>query len=571
MTLNLLTLFTYYLLITISIIGYGILLNFIILNNCDENNIGKLGIQGIFFYIFYSYLSHIFVEHTLLHNFIFLIFGILIFFLNIFLFKILVLKKKEFFLIVFLFIIFFVGLLIHKNHDDFSYYHFPYAYYLTQNNLIFGIGQFNHGFRTPSSIFYFNSLTYLPLIKYHLFNLIFVLIVIFTNIILIKKILIDLKISNSKIYKFELVKILSLFAIIFVNIFFYRISEHGTDRSAQILVLLLIIELIDLIKYKNLDKNKISFLFIIAALVISIKAFFILYLIFVIPLIYLLLIKKNKVIEIFKLLILNKSFLLFISTMFFVLFSNFANTGCILYPLSFTCYENLSWAIPSQQVIQMNNWYELWSKGGAAPNFRVENPDIYIQNFNWIFNWVEIYFFNKVSDFLLGITTMVLVVLVYLRINIFNKKIPEKNNFILIIYFLIFLLSIEWFINHPALRYGGYCLIFLLFILPISAKIALERSEKKQFLKKVKILICISFFIFFLRNIDRISAEVRKYDYKPLKIPTYEVDKQHFRIDKKLKKIKANFNNCKFNLENCKKLNKKLIENYGFKIFVKDN
>ena len=31
--------------------------------------------------------------------------------------------------------------------------------------------------------------------------------------------------------------------LLFINIFFYRISEHGTDRSAQILILILIVEL----------------------------------------------------------------------------------------------------------------------------------------------------------------------------------------------------------------------------------------------------------------------------------------------------------------------------------------
>ena len=40
-------------------------------------------------------------------------------------------------------------------------------------------------------------------------------------------------------------------------------------------------------------------------------------------------------------------------------------------------------------------------KGGATPNFRVENPEIYIKNLNWVSNWIDIYFFNKVSDFLL--------------------------------------------------------------------------------------------------------------------------------------------------------------------------
>ena len=44
-----------------------------------------------------------------------------------------------------------------KNHDDFPYYHFPYTHLLTEYSVLIGIGNFNHGFRTHSSIFYLFS------------------------------------------------------------------------------------------------------------------------------------------------------------------------------------------------------------------------------------------------------------------------------------------------------------------------------------------------------------------------------------------------------------------------------
>ena len=58
---------------------------------------------------------------------------------------------------------------------------------------------------------------------------------------------------------------------------------------------------------------------------------------------------------------------------------------------------------------------------------------------------------------------------------IFDKKI--KN--ILTLYFFIFILFVEWFINHPALRYGGYILIALITFIPIS--LILEKNQKKIF------------------------------------------------------------------------------------------
>ena len=71
-----------------------------------------------------------------------------------------------------------------------SYYHFPYTYYLTQDKLMFGIGNFNHGFRTPSSIFYLNSLYYLPYLNFFFFHMGSILIMGFVNIILLKKLMI---------------------------------------------------------------------------------------------------------------------------------------------------------------------------------------------------------------------------------------------------------------------------------------------------------------------------------------------------------------------------------------------
>ena len=68
-------------------------------------------------------------------------------------------------------------------------------------------------------------------------------------------------------------------------------------------------------------------------------------------------------------------------------------------------------------------WYELWSKGGAAPNFRVDNPEIYVTNLNWLKNWIDIYFFNKVSDFILGLFVLSLIIF------FFHLKAQKNKNF----------------------------------------------------------------------------------------------------------------------------------------------
>ena len=72
-----------YTLLTISIIGYGLIFSkkFTRYNNFQYENIsiGYLGLFGIFFSIIISYLSNLFFPHNNLHNLIFILVGIIFF------------------------------------------------------------------------------------------------------------------------------------------------------------------------------------------------------------------------------------------------------------------------------------------------------------------------------------------------------------------------------------------------------------------------------------------------------------------------------------------------------------
>ena len=371
-------------------------------------DIGFSGILGIFFLTLYSYISHYFIAHNIIHNSIIILFGLCLF---VFFSKNLLKKKYLIILLALLFISFF-SLLIHKTHDDFHYYHFPYSFYLTQFSSIVGVGQFNHGFRTPSSIFYLNSLFYLPLVKYYTFYISAVLFLVFSNLIFITKIIKDF---NSKNVNY--VSYLCLLFLIFINIFFYRIQEHGTDRSAQILILILFLYLVSFIDFKDKYKENISKIFVILGLIISLKAFYLIYLALFIPILFILF-KEKKIFLIIEAL-RNKFFWLFILLVINILFVYFINTGCLIYPASFTCFENFSWSLSISEVDKMSLHYENWSKGGMTPISRVENPSYHVQKLNWLPNWIDIYFFNKVSDFLLGLIAATFVT----SLVFFKKKI----------------------------------------------------------------------------------------------------------------------------------------------------
>ena len=244
MSLNIFSFFIFYKLILFSVIGFGFFFSNLFFKKVINENLGFVGLLGLFFLLIYSYYSHILIPHTYFHNVIILAIGLFFFVyflkdLSFLSFKILLINFSFLFLILLLF----------KTHDDFHYYHFPYSFYLTQNPLLVGVGQFNHGFRTPSSIFYLNSLFFLPIAKYYLFYVPTLLIMGFSNQILISRII---KYLKSK--KIDFIFFLSLSFFIFINIFFYRLQEHGTDRSAQILILILFLQLLIFLNFGKMPK-----------------------------------------------------------------------------------------------------------------------------------------------------------------------------------------------------------------------------------------------------------------------------------------------------------------------------
>ena len=515
---------SFYFLLLTSIIGYGYFFaNFFLKKN--ESNLGYIGLYGIFLLILISYVSNFFIAHSLHFNSLILLFGLGSFFL--FIFKNYKNEKKNIALLFFLFFLLIPFILTAKNHDDFPYYHFSYIHLLTNSQASLGIGIFNHGFRTPSSIFYFASLFYLPKIGYELIHVAPVFFVGFINFIFLKKIF---RIIGQKENVYIL--LLSILSLVIINIFFSRMAEHGTDRSAQILILLMVTEILQIINSKNSNQSlKIDRFLILLVLAVSLKAFYLIYLIFILIIFYYQKIKISFLLDLLK----NKISYLCLLLLFLLLMVNVFNTGCLIYPMSITCIPSLAWSIPVEEVNHMNQWYQQWSKGGAAPNFRVENPEQYIKYFNWVPNWINIYFFNKVSDYLLGLLFLIVVMTITFRQNFNNIKIERRFVFVCILLFFLFL---EWFYYHPALRYGGYHLIALLIFIPFSVYLENKFVLSNSSIFKIKFLIIIIFTIFLIKNITRINQQHKQYNYNFISYPSYNLEFQNFDIYKGIEKIK---------------------------------
>ena len=164
------------------------------------------------------------------------------------------------------------------------------------------------------------------------------------------------------------------------------------------------------------------------------------------------------------------------------------------------------WSIDKNEILLMSNWYELWSKGGAGPNFRVENPNFYIQGFNWVPNWVKIYAYPKVTNTILGIASICLIIFITFATSSKKEKIARV---VKTTWLLVLLILLIWFAKHPALRYGGFCLVALMFFIPTSLQ--LEKYIQKNSFKKIVFIFSIVAIVFIGRNINRINSEAKQY------------------------------------------------------------
>ena len=482
----------------ISTIGYGLIFNNLFLKNNNYFNISALGFLGLFFLYFISSVTHIFVAHNYIHNILVHSFGVIFF----------IFFRKKFYndelkILFIFFIILFIGFFVSKNNEDFGYYHLPMSLQLVEQKLQFGLGNINIAYNHFSSLFHINSLFYLPVTKIYLFNLTNFLFQVFffsgLMIILRKK----------KIPDFSKVLIGLVLSIYITK--FNRLAEYGADYAGQLLVIFSII--IATIIFFNKDSKKdekslelFELCFYLMFFSITTKFMYSIY--FLIPLFM-----GFKVFGISKFLLhfLNKKFL-FITffSLISLLFYNFSLSGCLIYPVSETCFFNsVSWTLNVELMKHMELHYSAWAKAGIGAGFALNDLENYVSNLNWLGNWTKEYFFNKVSDFVLLILFFFLLLFFLFRKNLNIKKI-KKNQISDFIFFysLIFIVFLVWFLNFPTLRYAGYSIVSLLFICPFCFYISNKITFTDKVIKKFSILFVILIVIFNVRNIDRINKEI---------------------------------------------------------------
>ena len=508
MILNTIVYILYFVALLLSILGYGLFINHFLNISWKKFSIGLSGLTGLFCVTFISFITHIFLPHNFLHNIIVHVLGIslLIYFLkkNFYFFKI-----SKLFLITVLFI---SSLFISKNHEDFPYYHLPYMIQIVEHKLQFGIGLINYSFMTLSSLFYLQSTFYLPFINFFLFHSGGLITLIFASVFFIDYI------TNSK--KKPFIRILASLIFVFLNIAFARIGGFGTDRSGQIISFVIFILLLEYLNSKERSIEKLKILVILIFYIATVKSYFFPYLI-LLPFLLIFRFETTK-----KILFDFKT--VFVLTIFFLifLFINFSNSACLLYPIKYTCFDNFSWSATSKIAEHYSNWYEIWSKGGATPTYRVEDPQKYISFLNWVPNWFNTYFLGKGLD-----TTLIIFFISIIYFFTLRKKMTCKtNNNLHFTYYFLILLFIIWFNKHPDLRYGGYVIYALLFFLPLSNY--LSKFLKNNLSRFLIIIGVISIVIFNSKNLLRIKNEISDqrelYSFK--NFPFFNIRKPEYKM-----------------------------------------
>ena len=128
-------------------------------------------------------------------------------------------------------------------------------------------------------------------------------------------------------------------------------------------------------------------------------------------------------------------------------------------------------------------------------------------------------FFNKVTDYFLGI--FVLSTIIYFTLRSKIKININKRNYLPLILFL-FLYLAEWFLFHPSLRYGGYHIFILIIFIFLAINLERHKIKWKSFKQKSIILILLTFIIFYGRNLARLEKEYKLYDYNIFESMNYK-------------------------------------------------
>ncbi len=387
-------------------------------------------------------------------------------------------KFAYYFILLLLFIPIFIS---QKYHEDFGYYHLPYALGFIEDKIIFGFSNIDQSYVYNSlwlniySVFFlqdknFDFLTLPSFILYLTF--------IFFSLNQI--------ITQRNIFVSDYYLIITVFYFVLK---FTRISEFGVDLPATIFSVLGIYYFLKFSETKLIEEKEnyffLIFIFSIFSILVKLST---------IPIILLSLYLYIKYFRDLKFLLLGKKYILVYFLLIFFLVQQFVYTGCFLFPTDFTCV-NVSWF--NQEYLKLSQKLELVNKSYSLAR-EILSPEEYLANFNWIYFWFK-RSFVEIFEHLLTIVLPSLFFLFFLKKNENDNFFLKEKTFI----FVFLLLSLLfWFNFSPVYRFGIHLFLTLVFMLLIYF------FHSRQFSKRVFIIFFSIFIVFnFSKNVLRLIKE----------------------------------------------------------------
>lgn len=452
--------------------------------NLNFNTLFFVYFKGIVFISFVALLFNFFIKLDATFN------GIiyLIIFISFFVKNSLQFNKSELlFLIISSFITTALILFSTINRPDAGLYHLPYISLLNEHKIILGVTNINFRFGLTSIMQYISALN-----NNHLFNengvsIPLASIVSFFYIYFLNDIWNVFKKKNQP----DIGNFFSLLVTIYISYKLLRYSGFGNDVVPHITFFYLISYIL---------KNDFKNLNIIKILLISVFIFInkpTLGVVFIIPVIIYLMREKllsKKFISIFY------SFPLFF--LYLWLIKNLLISGCLLYPIKLTCFENLPWTNKTQ-IVKVSTLGQAWSKGWSDK----ETTNIKMSDFNKNFNWIDAWS-GKHLKYILKIIIPYLIILTIITILIrkkyclYKKKDEDLSKRLILSIVTCFFGVLFFFLIFPLYRYGySYLISFFILIYLISIKnFVFSKNSANLF----KYIFFITLILFSLKQFQKI-------------------------------------------------------------------
>lgn len=410
---------------------------------------------------------------------------------------------------------------------DAGLYHLPFISNLNENNIIIGLNNLHSRYGHISFYQYISSA-----FNNHLFStraIFFPLGIIYSS-----SLVYFYKIAKSE-NQYPIIRITALLFGLSIGLDMNRFSEFGNDEVSHMIYFILTLNIMFL--FSSFYKNKIQNIQIILVLCLFLflnKTSNAILILIIILIIY----NFKK-----KFHFLNRLNYFLITIFFLWILKNFFNSGCLIYPIDSTCFNNILWAnnFASNESLIIEAWAKGYPDSGGSINYHE-----YIKNFNWLTTWMNnhfLYILSKISILIFLLSP----ILFFINKN--GNKLKKINGIKKILFINVIFLLI-WFLKFPVYRFGAGFLITALIIFGINL---ISNFNKKIFNKCFILSILIIFSVLILKNGKRIFLNYNTdyYDYPFIKI--YSDNK-----NKKLNYIKKNYlnSNSKFyfvtkNNDNC--------------------